>query len=557
MEDTKVATPLEGNGVSKVEGEKLDSGIKGENLLQNGSGSAGSGVDPMDTSAVGTTTVIQLGSYVTRYGGPNFVTPKSMRTAVAFSRLANAPDKADDKTSEDDDMWSEETFDGTLDSIVTNARMLSRRRGGGRPVPWAYRVEQLDTKAAEGEKVDAMTVVEDGAKVLVGNEAITVQNDKRYDVIEPIKAGRLNWEYRSKGAVRESLHILVKTVVQGSDSVILILPEQATRSDVAEVVDLTFQVNGIQRVFVHHSSVAAAFGAGLSSCVVVDIGHSSGYVVCMEDGTAVADSRVKIPYGGREVSAAIQVIADQYCERDICEGIDDSDEEAVLVAVKEQLCDASGEDNDSLAITNVALKDNRNLRVSVGVGLRSVAVSGLFYPKLLQVLSGAPQKVAPAADDDDSKWFDSLVDDTARAARAAAARPLGFFSTSSNPLPALDEAVEISLSRVVEGKPAEKKSELKRFLGAVLLVGGSCKILNLGRVLEQRLRAIVESKWPDIDSKVVEVVVGEKDMDPSELAWKGGAVMAHTESSVDFYVHIDEWKAHSVRTLREKAPFFW
>lgn len=45
-------------------------------------------------------------------------------------------------------------------------------------------------------------------------------------------------------------------------------------------------------VFVHsQESVAAAFGSGLTSVCVVDIGHNKTTVACIDEGTCVAPTR--------------------------------------------------------------------------------------------------------------------------------------------------------------------------------------------------------------------------------------------------------------------------
>ena len=46
-------------------------------------------------------------------------------------------------------------------------------------------------------------------------------------------------------------------------------------------------------------------------------------------------------------------------------------------------------------------------------------------------------------------------------------------------------------------------------------------------------------------------------MDPSEVAWKGGAVLAKLDSCQELWIENQDWELFGVRLLREKAPFIW
>lgn len=501
--------------------------------------------------------VVQLGSYQTRYGAPRDQAPKVMRTMVAFRRkVARKEEKEKD---EEDRMGisADVQFDVTVRRIVADTKMEVRHRGGGKPVPWVVKVETLptdDNDSAVDKPSDEDSKME---TILVGQRAAEVEMNGDYDVVCPLLSGRLNRTDHTIGPIRAALWRLLEAAANGAKSMILIVPEESTRTDVIELVDAAFQVKSVQRVFVHHTSAAAAFGAGLSSCVVIDVGHSGGYVVCVEDGSTIADTRVKLRYGGAHLLGALRRLVDEYGEKDMCE-MSAMEKADMFVCMKEEMCDASAEENDSVAVANVTSRSGRRFRMRVGIGPRVTSVMGLFYPNLLlAALPPKPDGFEVEADDDETRWLESLVDDTARSAKAAAARPLGYFGASKGGFMPLDEAISTSVIRATEGHGSEKKSELRRFLSAVLLVGGSVRVHNLSRALEQSIKDRIEAGLIDADPKTVDVLIGGKEMDAAALAWKGGAVLAQTESVNDMFVSASEWSARNVRSLREKCPFFW
>ena len=70
-----------------------------------------------------------------------------------------------------------------------------------------------------------------------------------------------------------------------------VIPDISDRRVVAEVVDETFRVAKLSapRAFLHQSSVSCTLLEGLATCTVVDIGHCSTTISCVEDGSILAD----------------------------------------------------------------------------------------------------------------------------------------------------------------------------------------------------------------------------------------------------------------------------
>ncbi|EPQ31169.1 uncharacterized protein PFL1_01357 [Pseudozyma flocculosa PF-1] len=85
-------------------------------------------------------------------------------------------------------------------------------------------------------------------------------------------------------------------------TVILILPDLFSRSDLKALVELLLQDMGFAGACVQTEGVCATFGAGLSTACVVDLGAEQISVSCVEEGLVLPDTRMALSYGGKDIS---------------------------------------------------------------------------------------------------------------------------------------------------------------------------------------------------------------------------------------------------------------
>lgn len=85
---------------------------------------------------------------------------------------------------------------------------------------------------------------------------------------------------------------------------VLIIPDLYTRSYVDNMVSLLLQM-GLSGVAVIQESMAATFGAGVSTACVIDIGAQTSSIACVEEGMIIPDSRVNLKFGGDDVVIAL------------------------------------------------------------------------------------------------------------------------------------------------------------------------------------------------------------------------------------------------------------
>lgn len=606
--------------------------------------------------------VIAMGSQYIRYGRASDSHPRRVRTVAAFPRKQSAHLGSGAEPPEvPAEPIDRELFEKSVQQVADELHLNDRRRGGGKPVPWHVEVEKVDVEDAPeydfGVLRDALsarsTIVGDTTDLIGLAHSAEIRHG--FDIVHPIRDGRLaRGLSHSIGVVRAALeavldHIgldlgisvradrscaappggegeaVVQTAAASSDPihamthVALIVPDSANRRDVAEFVDALFRASHLQvaAVFVHHNAASCALAAGLSTCVVVDIGHTSTTVCCIEEGCAVGAGRVCLPYGARHIARAFHQLFDATdvfgrLSEDNTMGTADhellrSDMVAVKARAFEAMAKFSTDENDVLSIAMVrAPRIGRMLRVKCGVGIAAVPALGLVYPSILHALNRSDREAsvalskATSRDAEDDSTLDGLFDDVKRSAMVSTAVPFGTFASEvhaleppdeelglkDNALCPLPDAILWCVTRSVGASVATQSdtfrgSELtRRYLNAVVLAGGASAMDGIANELEKRLKRILEERnivVNDVtiidgargrgDEELLEAAAllkGEGDVagldddgDPASLPWRGAAVMVEADAVKDFYVYRDDWKARGSRSLRERVPFYW
>ncbi|KAG8718045.1 actin-like protein arp8 [Ceratobasidium sp. 394] len=85
-------------------------------------------------------------------------------------------------------------------------------------------------------------------------------------------------------------------------SVILVIPDYYDRFYVRELVNVLLVQMGFAQVCVQQESLCAAFGAGLSTACVVDIGAVKTSIACVDEGQVVPDTRISLDFGGDDIT---------------------------------------------------------------------------------------------------------------------------------------------------------------------------------------------------------------------------------------------------------------
>ncbi|KAG6886231.1 hypothetical protein C0993_010793 [Termitomyces sp. T159_Od127] len=93
--------------------------------------------------------------------------------------------------------------------------------------------------------------------------------------------------------------------------------------------------------------------------------------------------------------------------------------------------------------------------------------------------------------------------------------------------------------------------KIRKYLQAVLVIGGVAHTPGMGHALESRLQAIATPLVPNMEK--VQIIPPPKEVDPVVLAWKGAAVLGKMDGVSDLWVTQSDWDILGMRALKERC----
>ncbi|EJF64395.1 actin-like ATPase domain-containing protein [Dichomitus squalens] len=93
--------------------------------------------------------------------------------------------------------------------------------------------------------------------------------------------------------------------------------------------------------------------------------------------------------------------------------------------------------------------------------------------------------------------------------------------------------------------------KIRKYLQAVLVIGGTALVPGMAHALESRLQAIATPLVPNMEK--VQIIPPPKDVDPRVLAWKGAAVLGKMDGVADLWITGADWELFGMRALKERC----
>jgi actin-related protein 8 len=93
--------------------------------------------------------------------------------------------------------------------------------------------------------------------------------------------------------------------------------------------------------------------------------------------------------------------------------------------------------------------------------------------------------------------------------------------------------------------------KIRKYLQAVLVIGGTALIPGMAHALESRLQAIATPLVPNMEK--VQIIPPPKEVDPRVLAWKGAAVLGKMDGVADLWLTGADWDILGMRGLKERC----
>lgn len=164
-------------------------------------------------------------------------------------------------------------------------------------------------------------VVTDSGKspdYLVGTAALRIPDlsQPRYKLHWPLRYGTFNEkDYTDQNQLYRDVFAIIEDAIRSQlglrsareraqYSCVLVIPDLYEKNYVITMLELLFRDFGFMKVSIVQESMSASFGAGFSTCCVVDVGACKTSICCIDDGLVVENSRITMRYGSADVTEA-------------------------------------------------------------------------------------------------------------------------------------------------------------------------------------------------------------------------------------------------------------
>ncbi|KIM90506.1 hypothetical protein PILCRDRAFT_812253 [Piloderma croceum F 1598] len=513
--------------------------------------------------------------------------------------------------------------------------------------------------------VDWITDLPENDEVLVGEKVLRLADPHllNYTVRWPIHGAQLNTrDYSSLQLILSDLETIIEMTLQETFkierkdfkdySVLLLIPDFYERPYVQELTNMILVTMGFKQICVQQESLAATYGAGISSACVVDIGAVSTSIACVDEGLVIADTRMSLNLGGDDITEFLYVLLNRisFPYRDInlarwydwnviedlktrlctlAEGdvalnlydfivrrpnkpaekyglraydeiilapmcifeprvIDFDNKRVGMHAIShpdvtdEIIEHASDHATQAMMISTqhlmptvaptVALTTNGKTAASTPQppsGMTSQSKDGgTTTPGETSKTSTPPLKIDnPAEETADVPMDIDIENDNKTPA------PPGVPTAQSVPPPALNSKVPSSSAAYPGGhmidvgfeasklpldvaifnssRAAGGDDKIRKYLQAVLVIGGTALLPGMAHALESRLQAIATPLVPNMEK--VQIIPPAKDVDQRVLAWKGAAVLGKMDGVSDLWLTAADWDVLGMRGLKERC----
>ncbi|XP_057489006.1 actin-related protein 9 isoform X4 [Actinidia eriantha] len=347
---------------------------------------------------------------------------------------------------------------------------------------------------------------------ICGEEALRISPTEPYCLRRPIRRGHFNIsQHYPMQQVFEDLQaiwdwiLIEKLHIPRSErnmfSAILVVPETFDNREIKEMLSIILRDLHFSSAVVHQEGLAGAFGNGLSTACVVNMGAQVTTVICIEDGVTLPATQMTLRFGGEEGEVEAVAVVHSY--------------EDGMPAVSHRT---------RLTALNVP-------------------PMGLFYPMLL-----VPDVYPPPP----RSWFndfEDMMEDTWQMEfprRTDMSEPLypslngGFSMWESYPYfqtkPKKEDNIGLA-EAVTKSILSTGRVDLQRKLFcSIQLIGGVALTAGLISAVEERvLHAIPSNEAID----TVEVL--QPRTNPTFVPWKGGAILGVLDYGRDAWIHREDW----------------
>ena len=274
--------------------------------------------DPLGSDVI----VLQLGSRFLKLGTANQAFPTVIPHVVAY------PSRAHEKAVHIEDVRN----DWELPAPDIQAKLGQRhKQSKKKPPPNIYNSMNNYNRAVEPSEIaahnDAIMLewtelpARDSSKyydkILIGHSALNLNPDEaEYELRWPLARNEFNRFascFNHARDVARELELLWMLAVERElnisrkdfhkYNILLVLPDHFNAAEIKCCLDaVLLGQNPFRAATAMQSSCAVTFGLGVSSGLIIDLGAQSASVACVDEGYLLPDSRVKLNFGGDDIT---------------------------------------------------------------------------------------------------------------------------------------------------------------------------------------------------------------------------------------------------------------
>ncbi|KAJ3706303.1 hypothetical protein LUZ61_010008 [Rhynchospora tenuis] len=383
-------------------------------------------------------------------------------------------------------------------------------------------------------------------EIIFGEDALKICPSEPYCLRRPIRRGHFNisqnysfqqvcedliaiWNW----ILTEKLNIHLKD--RSSYSAILVLPETFDNREIKEMLSIVLRDLRFSTAVVHQEGLAAAFGNGLSTACVVNIGAQVTSVICVEDGVAIPATTLTLPFGGEDISRCFLWAQRrrQTWPNIPTDPLHKPVDLLMLNKLRETYCQIREGGYDGIAVVHSYEQDKPVSTHKTKLSSLNVPPMGLFYPKIF-----AHEEYSPPP----RSWFndsEDMLEDTWNMEYAGGNVGLGIWDSYYPVYPTrLKKYDNVGLAEaIVSSILSTGRIDLQRKLFcSIQLIGGVASTIGLVPAVEDRvLHAIPSNEAID----TVEVLQSRSE--PSYVSWKGGAIIGILDFGREAWIHREDW----------------
>ncbi|XP_015692069.1 actin-related protein 9 isoform X2 [Oryza brachyantha] len=419
------------------------------------------------------------------------------------------------------------------------------------PVDKDADVDPLQRSSPDGSDHDSEEIMY--KEMIFGEDALKIPPSESYCLSHPIRRGHFNisqdyslhqvledlrtiWNW----ILTEKLHINPRD--RHIYSAILVLGETFDNREIKELLSIVLCDLGFSTAVVHQEALAAAFGNGLSTACVVNIGAQVTQVVCVEDGVALPHTALALPYGGADISRCLLWVQHRHRTWPNFETdpVNKPIDMLMLNKIKESYSQIRSGSIDAVTLVHSYEHEKSVGHQKTNLSALNVPPMGLLYPRVL-----VPEEYPPPP----RSWFqdyDDMLEETWQTNDSLYSSGNGGFSMwDSYPMfpTRLKKFENIGLvEAIVSSILSTGRIELQRKLFcSIQLVGGTASTPGLAPVLEQRVLNTIPSNQPIEKAEVL-----QSRSYPLFVPWKGGVILGVLDIGRDAWIHREDWAKNGV-----------